>query len=324
MALLSLLLAVIASIVAASMVKTALLSMLALSLLASAPKRTLAERLGYARDAKLVIVHGDDMGEWHAVNAASIRALESGAINSGVMMVPCSWFPEMAAWAKAHPDADLGLHLTMTSERTNYRWGPVASRQLVPSLLDPQGYLRLIQVEAAREIDAREAEIEVRAQVERALSFGLKPSHLDSHQAVLYQRPDLFESLVRVSQHYRIPIGLARDHLRQFPFMAQALPPNALLIDHAFDITPDTPPEAWGDWYEKRIRAIGPGVTAIVMHLGLADAELRAGTAERPSWGAEWRQRDFDFFTSERFRRLVAENDLKLVTWRQLAAAPEE
>ena len=164
----------------------------------------------------------------------------------------------------------------------------------------------------------------MRAQVERALSFGLAPSHLDSHQAVLYQRPDLFEALVRVSQDYRIPIGLARDHLLQFPFMAQALPASALLIDHSFDITPDTPPEAWGDWYEKRIRAIGPGVTAIVMHLGLADAELRAGTSERPSWGAEWRQRDFAFFTSERFRRLVAENDLKLVTWRQLAALPEE
>jgi predicted glycoside hydrolase/deacetylase ChbG (UPF0249 family) len=290
----------------------------------AAPKRTLAERLGHSRDAKLVILHGDDMGEWHAVNAASIQAFESGAINSGVMMVPCPWFPEMAAWARAHPDADLGLHLTMTSERTSYRWGPVASRHLVPSLLDPQGYLRLIQVEAARAIDAREAEIEMRAQVERALSFGLAPSHLDSHQAVLYQRPDLFEALVRVSQDYRIPIGLARDHLLQFPFMAQALPASALLIDHSFDITPDTPPEAWGDWYEKRIRAIGPGVTAIVMHLGLADAELRAGTSERPSWGAEWRQRDFAFFTSERFRRLVAENDLKLVTWRQLAALPEE
>lgn len=292
--------------------------------LAPRTARTLAERLGYARDAKLVIVHGDDMGEWHAVNAASMRALESGAVNSGVMMVPCPWFPEMAAWAKAHPDADLGLHLTMTSERVNYRWGPVAARHLVPSLLDPQGYLRLIQVEAAREIDAREAELEMRAQVERALSFGLRPSHLDSHQAVLYQRPDLFEALVRVSRDYRIPIGLARDHLAQFPFMAQVLPADALVIDHAFDITPDTPPEKWGDWYEARIRAIGPGVTAIVMHLGLADAELRAGTAERPTWGAEWRQRDFDFFTSERFRRLIAENELKLVTWRQLAAAPEE
>jgi predicted glycoside hydrolase/deacetylase ChbG (UPF0249 family) len=289
-----------------------------------AAKRTLVERLGYPRGAKLVILHGDDMGEWHAVNAASIRALETGAINSGVMMVPCPWFPEIAAWAKAHPGADLGLHLTVTSERTAYRWGPVASRERVPSLLDAQGYLRLLQVEAARAIDAREAEIEIRAQVERALSFGLRPSHLDSHQGVLYQRPDLFEAVARVSRDYGLPIGLARDQLLQFPFMEAALPAAAPVIDNTFDITPDTPPERWADWYEKRIREIGPGVTAIVMHLGLADAELRAGTAERPTWGAEWRQRDFDFFTSERFRRLLADNNLKLVTWRQVAAAAKE
>ena len=118
------------------------------------------------------------------------------------MMVPCPWFPEMAAWAKDHPEVDLGLHLTVTSERTAYRWGPVASRDRVPSLLDPQGYLRKIQVEAAAAIDAREAEIELRAQVDRALSFGLKPTHLDSHQAVLYERQDLFEALVRVSRAY--------------------------------------------------------------------------------------------------------------------------
>jgi predicted glycoside hydrolase/deacetylase ChbG (UPF0249 family) len=290
----------------------------------AAPSRSLAERLGYAKDARLVILHGDDMGEWHAVNAASMRALETGAINSGVMMVPCPWFPEMAAWAKAHPDADLGLHLTVTSERTAYRWGPVASRHLVPSLLDPQGYLRLIQVDAAREIDAHEAGIEIRAQIERALAFGLRPTHLDSHQAVLYQRPDLFAELVRASTESGIPLGLSRDHLAQFPFMADALPAGVVLVDHSFDIPPEVAPEGWGDWYEKRIRAIGPGVTAIVMHLGLADAELRAATAERPTWGAEWRQRDFDFFTSERFRSLVAELGLKFVTWRQVAAATKE
>ena len=92
---------------------------------------TLAERLGHPREAKLLIVHADDLGAWHAVNAGSIRAFESGNVNSGSMMVPCPWFPEMAAWAKDHPEIDLGLHLTVTSERTAYRWGPVASRDRV-------------------------------------------------------------------------------------------------------------------------------------------------------------------------------------------------
>jgi predicted glycoside hydrolase/deacetylase ChbG (UPF0249 family) len=281
---------------------------------------TLAERLGYAPDAKLLIVHADDIGEWHAVNEAATRALAAGVVSSGSMMVPCPWFPEIAAWAREHPEADLGLHITMTSERTASRWGPVASRDRVPSLLDPQGYLRKIQVEASRDIDAREAEVEARAQVERALSFGLRPSHLESHQAVLYQRADLFEALVRVSRAYRIPLAMARNHLEEHPFMVAALGADAPVIDRAFDIPPTVAPGKWGDWYEAELREIGPGVTAMVVHLGLADAELRAATADRPNWGAEWRQRDFDFVTSERFRGLLRDLGFKLVTWRQIEA----
>jgi predicted glycoside hydrolase/deacetylase ChbG (UPF0249 family) len=283
-------------------------------------RTTLAARLGHSPESKLVIVHTDDLGEWHAVNAAAMEAFATGLVNSGVAMVPCPWFPEIAAWAWEHPEADIGLHITLTSERTASRWGPVAPRDRVPSLLDPLGYFRKVQVEASERIDAREAEVEASAQVERALALGLRPTHLDSHQAVLYQRPDLFEALVRVSRAYGIPIGLARNHLDEHPFMAKALGPQGVVVDRAFDIPRTVPPEKWGDWYEDEIRKIGPGVTQIIIHLGLADAELRAATSDRPTWGAEWRQRDFDFFTSERFRGLLRENHLTLVTWRELAA----
>lgn len=287
---------------------------------ASSAQRTLAERLGRPADAKLLIVHADDLGEWHAVNAAFARAYAAGAVNSGVMMVPCPWFPEIAAWALEHPEADLGLHLTVTSERTANRWGPVASRDRVPSLLDAHGYLRRIQVEAAEVIDAREVEVELRAQVDRALAFGLKPTHLDSHQAVLYRRRDLFESLVRVSRAYGIPLGLARSHVANAPFMAEVLGADTLLVDRAFDIPPDVPAAQWSAWYAAEIRKLGPGVTELVVHPGLADAELRAATADRETWGAEWRQRDFDFLMSAEFRRLIAQTGIQLVTWRELGA----
>ncbi|HEY7513312.1 MAG TPA: ChbG/HpnK family deacetylase, partial [Vicinamibacteria bacterium] len=156
----------------------------------------------------------------------------------------------------------------------------------------------------------------------RALAFGLRPTHLDSHQGLLYQRKDLFEALVRVSRAYRIPIGLARSQIEDHPFMADAVSPEDPLIDRTFDISPDVPPERWGDWYEEQFRGIGPGVTAVLVHLGLADAELRAATADRPTWGAEWRQRDFDFVMSDRFRRILEEGGFILTTWRAIGALP--
>src|SRR5580700_3282484 len=102
--------------------------------------QTLADRLGYPAGTKLIIVHADDLGETHAVNAAAIKALEAGAINSASVMVPCPWFPEIADYAKSHPEADLGLHLTLTAERVYYRWGPAAPTDKVPSLVDRNGY----------------------------------------------------------------------------------------------------------------------------------------------------------------------------------------
>ena len=102
---------------------------------------TAAERLGYPADTKLLIIHADDLAVSHSQDRASFAALDRGEASAASIMVPCPWLTEVAAYAQAHPDADLGLHLTLTSEWRSYRWGPLASRNEVPGLLGPDGNL---------------------------------------------------------------------------------------------------------------------------------------------------------------------------------------
>ena len=283
--------------------------------------KSLAERLGYARDAKLVIVHADDLGMTHSVNAASIKGLESGLVTSASIMVPCPWFPEMADYAKAHTDADLGLHLTLTSERVFYRWGPVASKDNVRSLVDSNGYFHLNWTEATH-IDAREVEIELRAQIERALAMGVRPTHLDSHQYRLFENgKDIFQSVLRVAHEYKLPVFMVRDWFADRPYLESSLSPDDLAVDHTVTIEPGVAPEKWADFYTTALKNLQPGVTVFIIHLAFDDEEMRAATRERDTWGAAWRQRDFNFFTSEEFRALVREQKIKLVTWRELAHA---
>jgi predicted glycoside hydrolase/deacetylase ChbG (UPF0249 family) len=285
--------------------------------------KSLAERLGYARDARLVIVHADDLGMTHSVNAASIKGLESGLVTSASIMVPCPWFPEMAEYAKAHTDADLGLHLTLTSERVFYRWGPVAPRDTVPSLVDSNGYFHLNWTDTTH-IDAKEVELELRAQIERAIGMGVRPTHLDSHQYRLFENgKDIFESVLRVAHEYKLPLFVVRDWFAGRPYLESSLSPDDLVADHTVTIEPGVAPQKWADFYTAALKNLQPGVTVFIIHLAFDDEEMRAATRERDTWGAAWRQRDFNFFTSERFRALVRDENIKLVTWRELANAPK-
>src|SRR5882724_2840203 len=281
--------------------------------------KSLAEKLGLPRDARLLIVHADDVGATHSVNAATIKALDTGLVNSASIMVPCPWFPEIADYAKAHPEMDFGLHLTLTSERVYYRWGPVAPAGKVPSLLDKNGYFHHDWTPETH-IDRAEAEIELRAQIDRAYAMGVRPTHLDSHQYRLDStNKDLFAVALRLAHEYKLPFFVTRDWFADFLYLEKTLGPDDLVIDHTVTIDPSVPPERWAEFYKNAIRNMQPGVTELVIHLAYDDAEMRAATRERDTWGAAWRQRDFDFFTSPEFRHLLRDQHIQLVTWRQIA-----
>lgn len=281
--------------------------------------QTLADRLGYPPGTKLVIIHGDDLGETHAVNAAAIKALEAGSINSASLMVPCPWFPEVADYTRSHPGADFGLHLTLTSERVYYRWGPVAPADKVPSLLDENGYLHH-DWDKNQHINPKEVEIELRAQIERALAMGVRPTHLDSHQyRLIVNGKDLFDVMVRVAHEYKLPVFVTRDWFTEHSYLEKSLGPDDIVLDHTVTIGPEVPREKWADFYISALKNLKPGVTEFVIHPGFDDEELRAATRERSTWGSAWRQRDFDFFSSNQFRQILVQENIKPITWRELA-----
>lgn len=283
--------------------------------------QTLAEKLGYPKDAKLLIIHADDVAETHAVNAATFRALESGAVNSASIMVPCPWFPEAADYAMSHRDTDFGLHLTLTSERVYYRWGPVAGRDKVPSLVDSNGYFHH-DWDRHPPIDPHDVETELRAQIERALAMGVRPSHFDSHQYRLIENgKDIFQIFVKLGHEYDVPIFVARDWFTEHPYLESSLGPRDLVLDHTVTISPDVTAKKWADFYRDALKNLQPGVTEFVIHVGLSDEELRAFSRERITWGAAWRQRDFDFFMNKELRALLKQQRVKLITWRELAKA---
>ena len=280
--------------------------------------KTLVERLGYPRDAKLLIVHADDLGAAHSINSASIKALEIGLVSSASIMMPCPWLPEIAAYARAHPEADFGLHLTLTSEWSLYRWGPVLGKERVPSLLDSSGYLYPLENEAAAHMDIKEVEAEIRAQIARARALGIQPTHLDSHMGTLYQSKALFETLVRVASENKLPFRLSQESFTRAPFMPPLLGPDDVVLDRIISIEPTVAPQDWSKFYTEEIKNLRPGVTCMIVHLAFADEEMKGVTFGHPNWGAEWRQRDFAFVTSDAFRKLLKENNVKLITWREV------
>lgn len=281
--------------------------------------KSLQERLGYPADQKLLIVHGDDLGVAHSVNRATIRALESGGISSASIMVPCPWLPEIAAYARNHPQADLGLHLTLTSEWARLRWAPVLGRERVPTLLDGSGYLYSSESEAAAHLDPREVESELRAQIARAKALGIQPTHFDSHMGTLYQNKALFEVLMKLAHENHLPVRLSKEWFgRVHPFMPSVLGPDDIVADRIISIEPDVTAENWSRYYTDAIKNLKPGLTVMIVHLAYNDEEMQGITSEHPDWGAAWRQRDLDFVTSEAFRSVLEENKVKLITWREV------
>jgi predicted glycoside hydrolase/deacetylase ChbG (UPF0249 family) len=285
---------------------------------ANAQMQNIPEKLGYPPDSKLLIIHADDLGVAHSQNMASFKALEEKNVTAASAMVPCPWFTEVVGFAKSHPDADLGLHLTLTSEWKTYRWGPVAPSDQVASLLDPNGYFYLDNGPVAAHAKPAEAEREVRAQIKRALAMGIHPTHLDIHRGTLAATPQLYAVLIKVAHDYHLPYMAVRLPGAQGEEMMKLISPNDIVLDHLVIFPPQIPSDQWTQSYVKAIESLKPGLNEMIVHLAYDDSEMRAITVDHPDYGAAWRQRDFDSVTSPEFKQALKENHIILVGWKQL------
>jgi predicted glycoside hydrolase/deacetylase ChbG (UPF0249 family) len=236
---------------------------------------TLAERLGYGPDDRLLIINCDDLGSNYAANIACYGALRDGAATSASLMVPCPWAREAASRYRGE---DVGVHLTLNAEWDLYRWGPITH---APSLLDGDGGFPRTLEDLWDHADLDEVRRELRAQVERAILWGFDVSHLDSHMGVLQLKPEFFDIYLDLALEFGLPIRLSGEssqHAIGFPFRVRAIEEGVLFPDHLIVVRNGVGSRAD---IERAVADLRPGITEVYVHPAIDTDELRAFA---PDW----------------------------------------
>lgn len=274
------------------------------------------------RDAIYLMIHADDAGLCHSENKATMECLEKGSVNSCSVMVNCQGFEEMAAYLRENSHFDHGIHLTLTCEWNQKRFGPVLSPSEVPSLVDANGHFfkdRKTLLENARPEEVRK---EVFAQINKGLDYGLQPSHIDSHMYSMGVSREFFDIYREAGREFGLPVLINGRLLSEISKLdpKQALRPEDFEIPfvHYGDFK-DFQQNKLGEFYQNTLQNLQPGLHMILIHPAYDDEEMREITIDHPNFGSAWRQVDTEFFTSAKCRQLILERNIKLVGWRELA-----
>jgi predicted glycoside hydrolase/deacetylase ChbG (UPF0249 family) len=281
--------------------------------------------LGFPAEHPVAIFHADDVGMCHGSNVAFGELFRSGAITCGAVMVPCPWFTEVADMAGATPTLDLGVHLTLTSEWTNYRWAPISTARRSSGLIDEHGYLwRRLPVLAAHLVPEA-AEVEMRAQIERALRAGIDVTHLDTHMGAALL-PSLVEIYIRLGREYRLPILFPR-HFQDYasvldfagvplenhgPLFARLEAEGWPLVDH-FRMTPGVPSAESDQAYRELVAALPPGLTMVALHPN-ASGDIETIVPAK----AHFRTDEYRLLRDRAFREFIAARGILTVGFRPL------
>jgi predicted glycoside hydrolase/deacetylase ChbG (UPF0249 family) len=267
--------------------------------------------LGYPVDARLLIINADDLGMCNAINEAIFRTLKEGVVRSTSLMVPCPWALHAMRFLAAHPEIHFGVHLTVISDAVDYRWGPVTSREKVPSLIDEAGYFysfqRMPEFLAQARLD--QLEMEFRAQIEVVVASRLKPTHLDWHALRIGGRADIFDLMLGLAKEYGLALRVAGRSLIE-KLQSQGLPTNDFDFLDSYGLDPVNKAAR----YAQMLHELPAGLSEWAVHPGLDNAELLAIEPD----GNHVRQTDFDFWTSQPAKDIVKEEGIILLDYRAL------
>jgi chitin disaccharide deacetylase len=278
--------------------------------------------LGLPANTTFLIIHADDAGLCHAENRATKAALEFGLVNSTSVMVPCPWFEEMAAYFLEHPEVDFGVHLTLTSEWKHFRWGPLTSHNHVSSLITDKGYFYANRYDFKSKAKIDEIKIELKAQIEKVLYYGLKPTHLDSHMYTMCMSDALLQLYIDLGKEYKLPVLLSEELMESVGFnVAKSNYGDQLFVNNIYVAHYDRfHIDGHAAYYTEVISNLKPGLNAILIHPAYDDREMKAVAVNHPNFGAEWRQQDFNFFTNDITKELLSNQGINMITWREIGS----
>mgnify|MGYP006286766527 CR=1 FL=1 len=291
---------------------------------------TFAEKLGWPKGAKVVVIHVDDVGMSHSSNLGAIKTMTEGVASSCAIMMPCSWVSEYAHYLQKNPGADAGLHLTMTSEWRDYRWGPVAGKGAVPGMVDAEGCMWPSVLAVNVNASADEVEKEILAQLDRAVTMGIEPTHLDSHMGTLFS-PKFVDRYIKVGIDKHIPVLFPGGHLQYIGGSAPVTPEYIRakakqLWDAGLPVVDDIMNDSYGwkpeekvDNYIKVFKEMKPGVTYVICHASDPTCEFEKITDSGPS-----RKGDMDALTDPRVKQALVDEKVIVTTMRELKERREK
>jgi hypothetical protein len=282
------------------------------------PSKKIADKWELPEDSKFLMIHADDAGLSHSQNRATMESLIHGQVNSYSIMVPCPWFYEIAQFARNNPALDNGVHLTLTCEWENYKFGPVLPVSEVPSLVDENGFFFRNRNDLKKYAVAEEVARELEAQIRKALHFGLRPTHLDSHMYSVGTHPQFLKIYKDLGKKYGLPVLLGNDLLEMVGLEVENEASEVVFDNIHFGKFTDFEREGLENYYDQVLDNLSAGLNLLLVHPAHDDAEMKGITLNHPNFGSEWRQRDLDYFTGSNCRDKLRENNITMIRWSEI------